>query len=192
MTYRTNNSLESIRRLRRAGFTLIELMVLVVLLGMMVGVVTVSWRSVLPRENLAADVRVLAARISGTRSEAISRSAEFFVHIDMENSMYWVETPFNGEGEFEANIDERVNLQHTKLSDGVLFSSISINDEEYSGEVIQIRFDPLGRTDEVRIVLHQPAYERWYAVELVALTGLLRFHKDVYFQRRPADDNDFN
>ncbi len=165
---------------------------MVVILGTLVGVVAVSWRSVLPRTHLAADVRVIAARISGARSEAISRSAEYFVHLDMARGEYWVETPFNERGEFEPNVDMRVNLQRTKLHQGVRFALVTINGEEYADETIQLRFDPLGATDDVTILLHHEAFDRYHTIELLALTGLLRFHEDPNFRRELVDDGDFD
>lgn len=179
-------------RALRAGFTLIEILVVVVILGTLVGVATVSWRSIVPRTHLAADVRVLASRISGARSEAISRSSEYFLHIDMERGVHWVETPFNDRGEFEPNVDERVNLQQTRLHQGVRFATISINGEDYANETVQLRFDPLGATDDVTILLHHEAYDRYHTIELLALTGLLRFHEDPNFRRDPVDDQDFD
>ncbi|WP_419192369.1 prepilin-type N-terminal cleavage/methylation domain-containing protein [Engelhardtia mirabilis] len=174
------------------GFTLVELLVVLVLIGLLVGVVAVSWRSVLPRANLAADIRVIAARISGARSEAISRGSEYFVHIDMTSGEYWLETPFNAKGEFEPNVDQRVNMQRTKLHQGVRFALVTINGEEYADETIQLRFDPLGATDDVTILLHNETFDQYHTIEMLALTGLLRFHEDPNFRRELVDDGDFD
>jgi hypothetical protein len=53
-----------------------------------------------------------------------------------------------------------------------------------------VRFDPLGAASDHTIVLVQPEYERHYTIEVLALTGLVRFHDGV-FQREPPQEGDF-
>ena len=43
----------------RAGFTLIELMAVIIVLGMIAGTVSVSWKALVPRTQLNSQVREL-------------------------------------------------------------------------------------------------------------------------------------
>ena len=58
----------------RAGFSLIELMGVVVVLGLMAGMVAVSWQSMLPRAQLNQAVRDLSTQLSSVGQD--QRSAE--------------------------------------------------------------------------------------------------------------------
>ena len=71
-------------------------------------------------------------------------------------------------------------------------ATITINGEEYAAETVQLRFDPLGATDDVTMLLHHETYDRWHAIELISLTGLMRFHEDPNFRRDPPNDSDFD
>jgi prepilin-type N-terminal cleavage/methylation domain-containing protein len=177
----------------RAGFSLIELLVVVTILGMMVGVTTISWRSIAPRTHLDTDLRTLAARIAGTRSDAISRNAEFQIVYDLDNGAYWVRPPFNAEGEYEPDEADRAILYRTELHDGVEFAEITIDGEKYvpGDGLVKVRFDPLGASNDHRLVLFHRTFERWHTIEVLALTGRLEFH-DYHFERQEATDSDFD
>ena len=82
----------------RRGFTLVELMAVVMILGLMITLTAANWRRIVPRAQLNAAVRSLSNVLNGTRSEAIARNAEFRVLYDLDNEAYWVETPYKKTG----------------------------------------------------------------------------------------------
>ena len=180
------------RRARaRAGFSIVELLVVVVILGLLAGVTTVSWTSVMPQTALNSDVRALSSRIHGTRSDAISRNVEFQIVYDIDENRYWVRPPFNEDGEFEPREEERAQLYATDLSPGVEFREITIDGRTFNDGVVQVRFDPLGASNDHTILLHHVTFDRYHTIEVLALTGLIRFH-DGIFERDEVDDGDFD
>jgi prepilin-type N-terminal cleavage/methylation domain-containing protein len=176
----------------RSGFTLIELMVVIMVLGLMSGLVAVSWERVLPGQKLSADVRALSSRLHSARSEAIARSAEFQVIYNFEQNAYWVRTPFDNEGRYQPDPELRTRVFYTKLNDGITFQEISIDGETYDASKVEIfvRFDPTGAANDHTIVLHQDKPDRVYTIEVLGLTGLIRFH-DGYFEREEPRESEF-
>lgn len=181
------------RRISRpdGGFSLVELLAVLVILGLLSGIAAVSWQASMPRAQLNASVRILAERIAGTRADAIARSLEFKLYYDIDRGRYWVETPFALEGgRLAVGDEERSILFETALEDGIRFHEIVIDGEPYSDGTVYVRFDPLGAASDHRIVLYQEIFDRYFTVEVLALTGLVRFH-DGLFEREPPRDGDF-
>ena len=73
---------------RRRGFSLVELMVVSAVIGMGTYIISVSYDAFVPKERLNTTVRTLTALLRETRSQAISRSLEFFVEYDLDPERY--------------------------------------------------------------------------------------------------------
>jgi prepilin-type N-terminal cleavage/methylation domain-containing protein len=183
------------------GFTLVELMVVIVILGMVVSSVSVNWRTVIPGTQLSTSVRSISNALQTARTEAISRNNEFRVIYDLDQQRYWIETPYlktgglalqriPGEDDPEEE-DSRAVLSYTKMRDGVTISNIIIDDEEYIDGICYIRFSPLGASSAHTVSLHHEATNRDYTIEVLALTGQIRFH-DGFYEREEVKDGDFD
>jgi len=174
----------------RAGFSLVELLVALVILGLVAGVVSVAWDSILPGTRLESDVRGLSARLHGTRSDAIARNAEFWLLYDVEAHEYWVQAPYDEEGRIVLDPRDGVRLHSTRLRDGVRFTEITIDGRTYRdniGGFPFVRFDSLGASNDHTVVLYQERYDRYFTVEVLGLTGQIRFHKGLYVPEPPKD-----
>jgi Tfp pilus assembly protein FimT len=187
----------AIRRSARAAFTLVELMVMVVILGMLATLTTFAWRAVLPSTELNSAVRGLAGTLSEARSDAIARNAEFWIEYYFEETAehprgYRVVTPFRvgGQGGLAVEDEQRLARPWVVLPDSVEFQAITVDGKTFTGGRVTVRFDPLGAASDHTIVLVQPEYENHYTIEVLALTGLVRFHDGV-FQREPPQEGDF-
>lgn len=183
---------QMVNRARR-GFTMVELMVVIAIIGVMSGVVTLSWRAILPRESLNAEVRRLSDVIQTARSEAISRSAEYRVVYNLETNTYWLLTPFGEKGEYEPEPEKRRPLLRHTLSPEISFDSITIDGESFGdNEEVFVRFDAVGSSNAHTIVLAQEGKNTLHrTIEVLPLTGLIRFHEGIY-ERDPASDSDFD
>ena len=184
-------------RATRAGFSLVELMGVAVVLGLIATLTFVSWEAVLPRTTLNSAVRELAATLSETRSDAIARNAYFHIEYYLEPANdfpvgYRVVTPFRKgpEGGLAAYGDERLALKFHPLPDTVSFHKVVLNGEEYTNGIVVVSFSPLGAASDHTVVLRQAPYDHFYTIEVLALTGQIRFHENE-FVREPAREDDF-
>lgn len=174
----------------RAGFTMVELLGVLVVMGLIATMVTINWQAVFPRAQLNSSVRALAATLQGTRSDAIARSAEFRIQYDIDNHRYRVLTPYRLGGGLAATEEERLALDWTELPDLVRFARVSIDGLDYEAGVVYVAFDPLGGANGHAIVLQQTEFDSFYTIEVQALTGLIDFYEGVY-TREWADAGDF-
>lgn len=180
------------RAARSRGYTLIELLVVIIILGMVATVVLVSWESIIPNQRLNSDVRALAARLYGARNDAIARNATFQIGYDIDKERYWIETPFAKDGGGFATIDDEVLIvEETELGEGVAIESITINGELYDGGKVWVPFDARGSSSHHLIVLHQELFQRYFTIEVIGLTGLIKFHDGIY-EREPVTEADFD
>ncbi|MEQ8847517.1 GspH/FimT family pseudopilin [Botrimarina sp.] len=82
----------SLARLRRAGFTLIELTIVVLMLGILAGVAAPRYRAALDATQLDTAARRLAASLRHTRSLSISRGASHGLAFDPVADTYQSQT----------------------------------------------------------------------------------------------------
>ncbi|QDV07137.1 hypothetical protein Poly30_26560 [Planctomycetes bacterium Poly30] len=179
----------------RAGFTLTEMMLVVAVIALMATVVGGSLDSMLPKERLNTAVRNLTALLRNARSESVGRGLEFYVEYDLDEHRYRMVTPFAKDGtrfiQEEMTEDEQFALAWELLPPGVEFASVAITGEIYADGHCYARFDPRGAASDHQVVLAQPAYDNFYTVEVMALTGTFKFHRGI-FTREAPDDGDFD
>lgn len=181
-------------RARVAGFSLIELMAVVVVLGMIAGITMVSWSALVPNQEFHTAVRRLSDVLHATRSEAIARSREFRIYYDLDADLYAVRTPYRRGGGMAYGEDDELRLWVDEVdlaSKGVDLVSVTIDDETYDDGTVYVRFDPLGASSYHSVILQQVRYERFFTIESLPLTGDIRFHEGV-FEREIADEGDFD
>ena len=174
----------------RRGFSLIEMLAVLVILGLMAGIVMVSWRAVLPHEQLHSAVRALAATLQSARSEAIARNGEFRLEYDLEHGRYRIVTPFRHGGGLAAREEDKIAFPWTVFPKGVEFHRVNIDATEYARGVVFVRFDPLGAASGHTIILVQKPQDAYFTIDVHALTGLIEYHEGIYL-REPAREGDF-
>ncbi|MEZ5979551.1 MAG: hypothetical protein R3F34_15235, partial [Planctomycetota bacterium] len=79
-----------------------------------------------------------------------------------------------------------------KLEPGISFDRIVIDGDEFAeAEEVFVRFDAVGSSNAHTVVLMQDGkVPRWFTIEVLALTGQIRFHEGEYV-REEVDDADF-
>jgi prepilin-type N-terminal cleavage/methylation domain-containing protein len=174
----------------RLGFSLIELMAVIVILGLIGTVAMVAWQALLPGAKVNAAIRNLSEVLSGARSEAISRNARFEVYYDLDQERYWVRTPFRVTGGLATASaeEERAFRDDTLLSEaGLQILQVKIDDEPYVEGQVFVRFDPLGASSAHTIVLYHKLFDATYTLEVLPLTGEVRVHDGLYERSAPRD-----
>lgn len=181
----------------RAGFSLIELMGVIVVLGLMAGMVAISWQSVLPRAELNRAVRDLSSQLYTVRSDAISRKARFEVQYSFSSTEnrplgYRVVSPFraDGRGGLAGRDEERLAFEWQELPDSVKFNRVRVNGQDIREGVVSVFFDPLGTSTDHLIILEQMPEGALFTIEVLALTGDFRLHEGE-FVREPPLEADF-
>lgn len=173
-----------------AGFTMVEMLAVIIILGLIATIVTVNWRAMLPKTELHSAVRTLAGTLEGTRSDAIARNGLFEIQYDLEHHRYRVVTPFKVGGGLALNNEDRHAQDWNELPQSVRFKSITIDGIEYTKGMINVRFDPLGTAVGHTIILEQKPDNNLYTVEVQGLLGLIDYHEGL-FTRTPPKEQDF-
>jgi prepilin-type N-terminal cleavage/methylation domain-containing protein len=115
------------------GYTLIELIVVVVLLGLVFAFVAPRFRDAVLIDNLKSTTRKLANKIMELRNDAIQKHVDHLLKFDLEKNEYWHELAGNtAEGSELAYENNVKNLPH-----GVRITDIWIKDKgkQMAGEI---------------------------------------------------------
>ena len=145
------------------GFTLLELVLVLLLMGLIAGLTLPFVVSTLDRIKLQSEVRQIASAIQFTRSEAISRKTLFTFNVDINKSQYWLAIPKQEEVTQSKPIDETVQIMDYQRADETLtegtFMILFYPRGNSSGGTI--RFKSIDDKDEENI----------YAVTIDPITG---------------------
>ncbi len=178
---------------REHAFTLVELMVVVIILGLLGGIAVTSWASMLPNQQFNTAIRNLSEVLYGTRSDAIARNREFRIQYDLDQDTYRVRTPFKPGGGFATSEEdaERMWAHETDLKEkGIDLLQVTVDDQPYTSGKVDVYFLPLGGSAHHTVQLSQALFEREFTLEVLPLTGEVRMH-DGLFTREPVDEGDF-
>jgi type II secretion system protein H len=177
------------RRAARAGFSMIEMLGVLLILGLIATLVTVNWRAILPKAELHSAVRTLANRLQSTRSEAIARNAEYRIEYDLDRHRYRVNTPFKADQGLALREEDRVSLPWDELPSTVRFAKVQIDGVDYVGGLVRVRFDPLGSANGHVITFVQKPEDNFYTVEVQGLTGLIDYHEGLWARTQPREED---
>jgi prepilin-type N-terminal cleavage/methylation domain-containing protein len=78
---------------RRAGFSLIEIMAVLIILGVILLSIVPSLDSLVPAYRLKGGAREVASMMELAQSEAVSARKEFQIAYDLDNDTYWLVLP---------------------------------------------------------------------------------------------------
>ena len=177
---------------RKEGFTFLELVVVITIMGIMMAVTLPRFSSTFSKATLGGTARGLAGTMAYVRSTAVKDGRSYFLNIDLDNHEYWI-TYFNEEADLslidyeELDIlDEEIYTElrdtfvaRTKLQKKIEFAQVVLGDGEgISDGVVQIEFRPDGTADETVIHLMNPK-ERFYTVYLEHYNAQARAYKGV-------------
>ena len=120
------------------------------------------------------------------------RTGPSWIQSDLDSERYWNRTPYRPGGGFAiAEEEEHLIVDEANLDEaGLTIDTVTIDDRTYNDGLVEVRFDPLGTSSWHTIVLSQPLFERSFTIEVLPLTGEIRFH-DGLFERELAEERDF-
>jgi type II secretion system protein H len=92
------------------GFTLLELILVLMLMGLIAGLTLPFVASTLDRLRLQSQVRQISSALQFARSEAISKKTLFTFNIDIDQNQNWLTMPKQDEVSQSKPIDETVRV----------------------------------------------------------------------------------
>ena len=95
------NSLQSrqVKRHTVKGFTLIELMVILILIGIVLVLTIPRFQTGIVTDDLKASTRKIIGLIRGLKDEAVREHKTCFLHFDLESDRYWIDSTVMSEEE---------------------------------------------------------------------------------------------
>ena len=134
---------------RAAGFTLLELVVVMLILVAMLGLVLPEASSVFVRNDLKTSSRRLAGAVAYARSQAMLERVEQELTLDLDTNVFWTNPVKDSD---KSDVDEPTSKQ--TLEGEVRFLSVkkAKNEQLNSGQVA-LRFQPKGLVEPAVIHL---------------------------------------
>jgi prepilin-type N-terminal cleavage/methylation domain-containing protein len=142
------------------GFTLIEVMVVVAVIGLVVSVMLTGSRTLLPQTRLRASAEELAASLGRVRSYAILRQEAIMFSYDLEQGSYEAWLPYERNQDGDSLGPGRTPVTDaTTLLTGVAFARVRLpGGEDRMDGVVTLEISPLGRIVPHEIVVLNPEY----------------------------------
>lgn len=181
--------MQSLRRNSRdTGFTLVELIVVVLIVGLMMGVAITRLDYLVPKYRLRAGAREVSGVLKQGKARAVATGKDVFFEVDLSRGLYWLLVAFPPVDELGKSVEGRPveygPVFQRELPDGVQFTDLIFSEKEKvtSGRT-RIRLSPMGNSQHV-IVNFKNSENRELAFRMNGFTGALRY----FDERREADE----
>lgn len=151
------------------GFTLLELVVVLVFIGLIAGLTTPFLMSTLDRAKHQAETRKVKSALQFARSEAITSKTVFTFNGDIETRKYWI----------SAKETKRPAATRT-LAPGFTMAHITSEEETIDNGNFAIKFYPRGNSSggTIRVAKLVPdKSETAYEITIDAITGTSSINK---------------
>lgn len=121
---------------KKKGFSLIELMVVMVIIGLLMGMVTTNLSFLVPGSKLVAGARGVASTVVLAHNRAAINGKDVIVSYDFDKNTYQIILTRNGEFE---------RMKAWELPDGIRYHDILVagEDKKVSG-IFQVYVSPIG------------------------------------------------
>ena len=160
---------------RQAGFSLIELTVVVLIIAIGATLAFISVEGFSPSARLKAAVRTLASTINYTRNQAITIGEILYLEYDLRGNRYRVIVPFVQDMDGRRDEGETSIVEWEELGQGIQFEGLVLADGDVrQTEVVRIPFHPSGTTVG-HIIYVQNQSEKTFSIEVNGLTGFVEF-----------------
>jgi len=164
---------------RSGGFTFIEMLLVIGVLGVLFSIGALSFRGLMPKYYLKTSARRLGTWIENVRLSAVSRNRWMGIHYVLtpgpDEQPYYQIIPPPLEDYPDQPVDQRTFLQKEYLSPGVRFSRIVLpNSRAIESGTINVLFSPMGNAGSHVAVLEGES-GRIMSVKVNAITGSIDF-----------------
>jgi len=133
------------------GYTLIELVVVMVLIGIMVSLTIPRFRDAMLTDELKKTTREMVGLIRNLRNEAVRNQKAYVLHFDLESGLYWIDSTDMSE-------EERVFAREKASS---LPGGVRVQDVWHKGKGKKM-------TGESTILFNKKGYVQQSAIHLIS------------------------
>ena len=159
-------------RSKQSGFTLIELVVVLVILGFVGALITPAIFQSLANLRLRTAAKQLAATLRYARSQAVSSKSTQTVTLDLVQNAYQYALPQAvTEGGLSVENEERTSIG--SLPQGVVIKEAQLGDEWAAETLVNYQFYPKGNALKGEIVLENE-HQRQYVIQIEPITGRVK------------------
>ncbi len=164
---------------RKQGFTLLEIVVVILIMGILASVVGPALSGVSPKYRLRAAARDVGSNINHVRSLASATGKLFVLHYDLETQKYWMVHPPEPDEDPDMDIADRQQGTVNSMPIGVTIDEIFLPDgsSETGGE-LDLRIDPLGNEGSHILVLKNND-DQIITIKFNALLGFVDYFSEV-------------
>jgi hypothetical protein len=173
---------------RASGFTLVELVMVVLLVGLMMGIVVTRVDFLVPKYRLRAGAREVSGVLKQGKARAVASGKDVYFEMDLSRGEYWILAAFPPLDEAGQAVEGRpveyAPVFRRALPDGVQFSDVVFGEKErvVSG-VARVRLSPIGASRHVIVNLRN-VEQREIAFKANGFTGAITY----YDERKEADE----
>lgn len=158
-----------------AGFTLIEIVVVLVIVSLLLGTALTNMKGLVPAAATESAAQGVVAALDFARTQAVARGYPYDVIFDLDEQRYTTRTPFDEDGAPAADPERRTLLRWTRMADGaVLVGVLDPTGVRREKGTWTVRFHPSGEAaDFWAFVSHEAGIEDYMTtVRVIGLTGL--------------------
>lgn len=176
------------------GFTLLELIMVVVILGVITAMLAPNIDRISPKYSLRAGAREIASTVEYCRSQSALTGETYSLVYNMDEHQYWVLLPVKLDEYGQPTEEEREPVLPARIPPrGVKIAEVTTSDNEsHSGGEIQVDFSPFGNTGSHIVLLQYEDDEKqkiWVRVN--SLLGFTTFHyNEIFFAEYEQEEDD--
>jgi prepilin-type N-terminal cleavage/methylation domain-containing protein len=173
------------------GFTIVELMVVIAVIGIIMRVALLNLGALVPAATLESECKQIRAHLDYLRSEARLRGQAYSLELDLSNHRYrYVLPPERKLASYEGDYAE-LPMSWTPLDDKARFVGIAVPSRPpIESGTYRITFDENGNTGDIAIFFKLLDAETSYmwTLQLRGLTGRTEIKKSVEGKRFPLEE----
>jgi len=177
---------------RAAGFTIIEVAVVLLILSLLIGTTASNMQGLLPAAVTEAAAREVLGTIDFARTQAVARGYPYVVLFDLDEQRYTIRTPFDLDGNPVADPTSQTSLAWRSMREGaILVALLDDTGERHERGTWPLVFHPAGDSSDFwAYVGHEASELHLVTVRVLGLTGLATVMQgDI--QPQKVTENDF-
>ena len=167
----------------RQGFTLMEIIVVVIIIAIMMGVAFPTMRDMAENNRLRSSVREMMSLMKYARSEAVFNNRTTEIFIDTEKREFWLDlrTPDPKTGKYDPKAPKATMERKRQLEDKIWVKGANVLDQNIlDNGVVAVDFFPDGTASPALITLaleKSEEKETNYTIEVFKSTGMVELNE---------------